>query len=74
MVEFLKDALLRREEVQRLTGLGRQSLYDRLNPQSKYFDPDFPKQVAIGVHSVRWSASEIQGWIARKIEQSRKPS
>lgn len=74
MVEFLKDALLRRQEVQRLTSLGRQSLYDRINPKSRYYDPDFPKPVSIGAHSVRWLESEIQGWIARKTEQSRKPS
>lgn len=74
MAEFIKDVLLRRQEVQRLTGLGRQSIYERINPKSRYYDPDFPKPVSIGANSVRWSESEIQGWISRKIEQSRKPS
>lgn len=74
MDQSRKDAFLRRPEVQRLTGLGRQSIYERINPKSRYYDPDFPKPVSIGKNSVRWPESEIQDWIALKIEQSRKSS
>lgn len=67
------EALLRRNDVERLTGLGRSALFERLNPRSKYFDPDFPRAVSVGgPNSLRWVQSEVQNYIAKKIQQSRQ--
>lgn len=72
LLQNIKEALLRRQEVERLTSIGRSALYERTNPTSRYYDPDFPKPVSIGGgNSVRWVASEVQNWIALKIKQSR---
>lgn len=70
----IKEVLLRRQDVERVTGLGRSALFERLNPKSKYFDPDFPRAVSVGgPNSLRWVESEVQAYIANKIRQSRKP-
>ncbi len=72
----IKDALLRRQEVERMTGLGKSAIYARLNPQHSQHDASFPKPVALGGRPeaptcVRWVESEVQAWIAEQIERSR---
>lgn len=61
------DRLLRRQEVEHLTGLSRSSIYERIRS-----DPDWPKPVRLGANSVAWLESEIHAWIARQVAASRK--
>lgn len=58
--------ILRIREVCERTGLSRSGIYDRLNPASKYYSPDFPKRFKLGVHSVGWDSTEIEQWIAEQ--------
>lgn len=41
----------------------RSSVYNKINPKSKYFDPDFPKPVRIGKNSVGFIIVEIDAWL-----------
>lgn len=60
------DRLLRRHEVEHLTGLSRSSIYHRnLN------DPDWPKPIRLGPNTVAWVESEVLGWVQRRIRQNR---
>lgn len=53
------------KEVEELTGLRKSSIYYRLDPQSKYFDPTFPKQLSRGGSTgVGWSEAELLTWMA----------
>ena len=52
------DRLIRRAEVQRMTGLSRSHLY-ALMKENK-----FPRQMHISPGSVRWRLSEIEAWMA----------
>ncbi|MBK6356276.1 MAG: AlpA family phage regulatory protein [Betaproteobacteria bacterium] len=61
--------VLRIKEVCERTGLSRSGIYDRLNPESKYYAPDFPKRFKLGVHSVGWDSTEIDRWIAERKER-----
>jgi prophage regulatory protein len=75
MIGHIKDALLRRQEVERVTGLGRSAIYERMNPKSKQYDPSFPKPVCIGgpadsPTAVRWPSSSVNAWIQSKITAS----
>ncbi|MFB2707149.1 helix-turn-helix transcriptional regulator [Marinobacter shengliensis] len=55
--------ILRLKDVISQTGLARSTVY-------KYIDADsFPKPVPLGGRSVGWVESEIQGWIAERIER-----
>ena len=57
------DRLLRRPEVQELTGLARATIYQRMALG------DFPRPVKVGVRAVAWPLSVIEKWIeTRKRE------
>ena len=53
----MKDRLLRRPEVEKLTGLSRASIY-RLMRSGR-----FPASVKVSDTAVRWRASDIAAWI-----------
>ena len=53
----MKDRLLRRPEVEELTGLSRASIY-RLMRSGR-----FPASVKVSDTAVRWRASDITAWI-----------
>ena len=53
----MHDRLLRRREVEKITGIGRSSIY-RLMKKGK-----FPRGVRIGSKVVRWRLSEIMAWL-----------
>lgn len=50
------DPLLRRPEVERLTGLSRPTIYRQIKAGQ------FPRPRRIGVQAVAWLASEIEAW------------
>lgn len=57
------DRLLRRPEVESLTGLSRAGIYQKMA------QGQFPRPVRIGRRSVAWPLSVIDEWIeARKAE------
>ena len=57
----LLTALIRRHEVERLTGLSRSWIYELMK---RGF---FPNPVSLGVKSVAWLEIEIREWIADRI-------
>ncbi len=72
LLQATRDALLKRQEVERLTGMGRSAIYARLNPDHPQHDPSFPKPVPIGGNpnratAVRWVNSEVMQWIQARI-------
>ena len=78
MAEQLKTALriLRRKQLEDRTGLSRSTIYARLNPKSPSYDPTFPKPSELG-HGMQnppvgWVESEVEAYLAARIEKSRK--
>ena len=53
--------------VSELTGLSRSTIYEMMNPKSKYHEPTFPKKVNLTTNRVAWVASEINDWIESRI-------
>ena len=53
----MHDRLLRRREVEKITGMSRSSIY-RLMKKGK-----FPRRVRIGSKAVRWRLSVIMAWL-----------
>ena len=53
----MQERLLRRREVERITGMSRSSIYRLMQ------EGDFPRPVRIGPAAVRWKASDIMAWI-----------
>ena len=58
------ERILRRKEVETVTGLGRSVIYELMA------DGTFPKSVPLLVNgrSVGWIQSEVQQWISERIE------
>lgn len=68
-------SILRRKQVEARTGLSRSGIYARLrfNPDRPGdHDPTFPKPVNLGPRSVGWIESEVDAWIAQRVEHSRQ--
>ena len=53
----MQDRLLRRRQVEEITGMSRSAIYKRMQ------EGDFPRPVRIGPTAVRWKASEIAAWV-----------
>ena len=56
----MTDIMLRREEVEKMCGLTRSTIY-RLMREDK-----FPLPKRLGPRAVRWSSSEIDAWLAAR--------
>ncbi|UVS96368.1 AlpA family phage regulatory protein [Burkholderia glumae] len=59
--------ILRLAEVSAKTGLGRSSVYNKLDERSKYFDAGFPKPISLGVSAKGWIEREIDDWIEARV-------
>lgn len=64
-------ALLNIKQVAQRIGLSKSSIYRRLNPKEKLYDPNFPKPVKIGDTTTRWVECEIEAWLQEIIEHRR---
>lgn len=60
------NKLIRRNEVERITGLKRSSIYLKIK------EGDFPKPIKIGLRAVAWLEADIAGWIAAKVEKAKR--
>ena len=59
-------SILRRKQVEARVGLGRSSIYQYVRAGQ------FPAPVRVGSRAVGWIASEVDAWLAARIESSRK--
>lgn len=62
-----QDSLLRRPQVETLTGLSRSTLYLFIQKNS------FPVPVRLGARSVAWRKSEVLQWIANRQPTTNRP-
>ena len=62
--------LLRRPEVERLTGLACSTIYEKIAAG------DFPRQIKLGLRAVGWSECDINEWIEARVsnaDSTKKP-
>jgi prophage regulatory protein len=60
--------ILRFYEVKATVKLSKSTIYHRIAQGT------FPKPVSLGGRAVGWLEAEIQDWLQRRIEASRKPA
>ncbi len=60
--------IVRLKQVERMTGLARSSIYNRMNSRSRYFDPTFPRSFPLGEGgaAIGWYEHEIQEWAKKQ--------
>ena len=61
-VMTMHDKLLRRRQVEEITGMSRSSIYRLMQ------DGQFPRPVKVGCAAVRWRESNIAGWLESRPE------
>lgn len=62
----MATAILRLPAVKARTGLSRSTIYLRIS------EGRFPKPVSLGARAVGWVDEEIDNWLNKQIEASRK--
>ena len=62
----MTHAILRLPEVKKSTGLSRSTIYLRIA------EGTFPRPISLGGRAVGWLVAEVQEWLERRIEASRK--
>lgn len=64
---------LRLPDVLKRLGISRSTLYARLNPNSKYFDPTFPKPLklfsSLKRSAVVWISHEVIEWQKKQADK-----
>lgn len=64
-MQFSNEKILRLRSVLSRTGLSRSMAYDLMTKDQ------FPKPIGLGARAVGWLESEIDAWIAERIQASR---
>lgn len=55
--------ILRRKEVEQISGLSRSTIYDKMNPKSSRYDKDFPRPIKLSLNAVGWFEKDICTWL-----------
>jgi prophage regulatory protein len=63
----LRSSMLRRPQVERLTGLSRSSIYAMMARG------DFPKPIRLGKRAVGWKLSIIEEWLSSRAMAGERP-
>ncbi|HDU8692135.1 TPA: AlpA family phage regulatory protein [Morganella morganii subsp. morganii] len=59
--------ILRMTELTVMLGISRSSIYEKLNPRSKYYDENFPKPIKLGASSVGWQYASVEKWLTSRM-------
>jgi predicted DNA-binding transcriptional regulator AlpA len=57
-----------------LTGLGRSSIYNRMDSRSRYYDPTFPRCFSLSTGdtgAVGWDEEQVTAWVATQATRAR---
>ncbi|NHV25941.1 AlpA family transcriptional regulator [Burkholderia sp. D-99] len=58
--------ILRLKRLKEKTGISRSTVYNKMNPESKYYDAEFPRPIRLGDSSVGWRESDVDAWLASR--------
>jgi prophage regulatory protein len=63
----MANSILRLPEVKARVGLSRSTLYLRIG------EGTFPKPISLGARAVGWLESDIEAWVSKQVDLSRRP-
>lgn len=55
--------ILRRKELEHLSGLSRSTIYDKMNPKSSRYDKEFPRPIKLSLNAVGWFEQDVYNWL-----------
>lgn len=59
--------IVRLKQLTERLGLGRSTIYDRMDAKSPRYDSTFPKPIKLGTAAIGWIDSEITTWIEQRM-------
>lgn len=62
----MTNRILRLPEVKSSVGLSRSTIYLRIEEGS------FPKPISLGARAVGWLQSDVEAWVSKQVELSRR--
>ena len=62
----MAQVILRLPKVKERTGLSRSTIYLKISQGT------FPSQISLGARAVGWLEADVQEWLQRQIDKSRK--
>lgn len=65
MNQQFQETLLRRKQVEAITGLSRSSIYDAIQ------HGNFPRPIPLTARTVAWTRSSIDQWISERISAAK---
>lgn len=65
------NKVLRLKRLKEKTGISGSSIYNKINPRSKYYDETFPKPIRLGLGTVGWLEFEVDAWLDSRASASR---
>ena len=63
--------VIRLKELMHILKVSRSTVYLRINPQSKYYDPMFPKSIRLGMKAVGWVLEDVHAYIENLRHQQK---
>lgn len=63
--------IIRIKELQAKIGLGRSSIYEKLDPKSPRYDASFPLPLALGASAKGWLDKDVDEWLESLARASR---
>lgn len=62
--------VIRLKTLLEVLGVSRSTVYLRINPQSKYYDPMFPKSIPLGMKAKGWVLEDVYAYIEHLRNQA----
>lgn len=69
----MTGSIFRLKDLIEHTGLSRSAIYDRMDPKSPRYAPDFPKSFSLGGKAIGWSKDEVNAWLLKCKDALTKP-
>lgn len=66
----MSKKFIRLPQLQELIGLRRASIYNRINPNSCYYDSSFPKPFKLSLSprgAIAWDSDEVMAWMNTRM-------
>ncbi|WP_374657185.1 helix-turn-helix transcriptional regulator [Inhella sp.] len=71
-LEYPPAQIIRLAPLTKILQVSRSTVYGMLNKDSCQYQPSFPKPISLGLSSRGWLLSEVNAWIASKVDERDK--
>ncbi|MGC9386440.1 MAG: helix-turn-helix transcriptional regulator [Hydrogenovibrio sp.] len=59
--------LLNLNNLVKMLNISRSTIYRKIKPNAKQYDPTFPKPIKVGQKAIRWRLSDVEKWLDEQV-------